>query len=302
LSDKDYIEDLFSKSLNEYGSAVRPELWNALQTKLASNAVASSGAVVAGKSLLLKGIIGTVSLGAIGVGTYFIFHTKNVAPTENKQEVKTEIIMKSTPEIVKETPTSTPSIQKHNNTVVKEEQHKEMVYPHPSFIAPSKVANNVPVKTNEGKSTHVVSSPSKTVVETPIPTPKTTSDIVTKGEETPKAVADPVTKAVSTTSTSTKVSDGYVKEWSKTNVFTPNGDGVNDYFFLETNHLSDFSISILNSKNEVVFKSSDPKFRWDGTDIRTNEKVDEGTYFYLVFAEDENGNPIKQYNTLFIKR
>ncbi|GAB3989582.1 hypothetical protein GCM10028807_14800 [Spirosoma daeguense] len=65
------------------------------------------------------------------------------------------------------------------------------------------------------------------------------------------------------------------------NVFTPNGDGFNDYFAI-----SDFpdnscdeqfvSIDITNRWGQSVYKSNDPKFRWYGTDASV------GTYYYLL--------------------
>ena len=65
------------------------------------------------------------------------------------------------------------------------------------------------------------------------------------------------------------------------NVFTPNGDGYNDYFAvksLPTNSCSDqfISVEIANRWGKTVFTSSDPQFRWYGTDAPV------GTYYYLI--------------------
>ncbi|MBD2700319.1 gliding motility-associated C-terminal domain-containing protein [Spirosoma sp. BT702] len=65
------------------------------------------------------------------------------------------------------------------------------------------------------------------------------------------------------------------------NVFTPNGDGFNDYFaisdFPENSCDEQFvSIEITNRWGQVVYKSNDPKFRWYGTDASV------GTYYYLL--------------------
>ena len=51
------------------------------------------------------------------------------------------------------------------------------------------------------------------------------------------------------------------------NVFTPNGDGKNDYFevFGDKSAWKQFSIKIFDRIGELVFESSDMNFNWDGT-------------------------------------
>ncbi|UHG93598.1 gliding motility-associated C-terminal domain-containing protein [Spirosoma oryzicola] len=65
------------------------------------------------------------------------------------------------------------------------------------------------------------------------------------------------------------------------NVFTPNGDGINDYFGVsdlpENSCAEQFkSVDISNRYGKSVFTSTDPKFRWYGT----NDPI--GTYYYLI--------------------
>lgn len=65
------------------------------------------------------------------------------------------------------------------------------------------------------------------------------------------------------------------------NVFTPNGDGINDYFAVsnlpENTCDEQFkTIDVANRWGQTVFKSADPKFRWYGTDAPS------GTYYYLL--------------------
>ena len=65
------------------------------------------------------------------------------------------------------------------------------------------------------------------------------------------------------------------------NVFTPNGDGYNDYFAVkdlpENGCVEQFkTVQITNRWGTVVFTSVDPKFRWFGTNAPS------GTYYYLI--------------------
>jgi OOP family OmpA-OmpF porin len=49
------------------------------------------------------------------------------------------------------------------------------------------------------------------------------------------------------------------------NVFTPNGDGNNDFFTIPKIDLTDFSLVILDEKGKTIFTSTDLDFNWDGT-------------------------------------
>lgn len=69
------------------------------------------------------------------------------------------------------------------------------------------------------------------------------------------------------------------------NVFTPNGDGVNDTLtFVKINGVNDYTISILNRWGNEVYRGEN-EFKWDGT---TNGKpVTEGVYFYRLIYNNE---------------
>jgi gliding motility-associated-like protein len=71
------------------------------------------------------------------------------------------------------------------------------------------------------------------------------------------------------------------------NVFTPNGDGKNDEFVISGNGIKTFSIEIYNRWGKKEFESSEITHSWDG------KKVTDGTYFYIINAENING---KKFN------
>ena len=65
------------------------------------------------------------------------------------------------------------------------------------------------------------------------------------------------------------------------NVFTP-GDEDNGYFFVQSNReLLDFEISIYNRQGLLVYQSTDPEFRWNGTDYRGGP-LPQGAYVYTL--------------------
>ncbi len=67
------------------------------------------------------------------------------------------------------------------------------------------------------------------------------------------------------------------------NVFTPNGDGINDvftpkipYFFVEK-----VDMKIFNRWGKVVYKTSDPNINWDGKNMSSHQDCADGVYYYV---------------------
>lgn len=60
------------------------------------------------------------------------------------------------------------------------------------------------------------------------------------------------------------------------NVFTPNGDNINDLFTIKGQGMTDFSAKIFNRWGEALYEWYDPAAGWDGGD------QDDGTYFYII--------------------
>ena len=82
------------------------------------------------------------------------------------------------------------------------------------------------------------------------------------------------------------------------NVFSPNNDGSNDFFFIESEGLKEFSIVVMNQSGKVVFESDSPEFKWNGIERITGVIVPTGNYFYLITAKDEFGNSISAHQKL----
>lgn len=76
------------------------------------------------------------------------------------------------------------------------------------------------------------------------------------------------------------------------NVFTPNGDGVNDVFRVQMLSVTSFHAVIINRWGRKVYEWSDPDGGWDGRINGTYASP--GTYYYIVTARGlEKNNPPK---------
>ncbi len=71
------------------------------------------------------------------------------------------------------------------------------------------------------------------------------------------------------------------------NVFTPNGDGVNDEFRVMYRSIVDFHCWVYNRWGHKVFDWTDPAKGWDGT-INGREAA-ESAYFYVIRATGADG-------------
>src|SRR5690606_22537304 len=68
------------------------------------------------------------------------------------------------------------------------------------------------------------------------------------------------------------------------NVFTPNGDGDNDVYFLTTTNATNVELTILNRWGNVMYEGSGLNPSWDG-DTPGGAEATDGTYFYKYVVE-----------------
>lgn len=67
------------------------------------------------------------------------------------------------------------------------------------------------------------------------------------------------------------------------NVFTPDGDGTNDFFYINSSGIKEFNLDIYNRWGTKVFTSEDAGIKWDGRSSAGVELSD-GTYYFVLKA------------------
>jgi gliding motility-associated-like protein len=86
-------------------------------------------------------------------------------------------------------------------------------------------------------------------------------------------------------------------QYTLPNIFTPNGDGRNDYFipFPGYTSVSDVNVKIYDRWGRMVFETQNPEIQWDGKDKTTNQPCSDGTYFYIcdVYEITLNGTVMR---------
>lgn len=67
------------------------------------------------------------------------------------------------------------------------------------------------------------------------------------------------------------------------NVFTPNGDGTNDEFYIPNSGMKEYQIQIYDRWGVLVFESDAPAIHWDGRST-SGQPCTDGTYYFVLHA------------------
>lgn len=103
-----------------------------------------------------------------------------------------------------------------------------------------------------------------------------------------------------TDSDSMKVNLEYVDFCFVPNSFTPDGDGVNDYFQIFVTEGISFTLRIFDRWGEMIFVSSTAQEGWNGT--YKGNPVPNGTYVYQVEYQVANGDQLSKSGALTLIR
>jgi gliding motility-associated-like protein len=78
------------------------------------------------------------------------------------------------------------------------------------------------------------------------------------------------------------------------NVFTPNGDGVNDCFIMDGEFLEciEYDLKIYNRWGELVFRTDNPNECWAGNHYRKKQTLPSSTYYYILHLGKSKDDPI----------
>lgn len=85
------------------------------------------------------------------------------------------------------------------------------------------------------------------------------------------------------------------------NVFSPNGDGFNDFWDFGIEDPLFYELVVFNRWGREVFESQDNEILWNGDNFKNDEPCSEGVYFYILrFVNiDEYGYEVTGYITIF---
>lgn len=94
--------------------------------------------------------------------------------------------------------------------------------------------------------------------------------------------------------------DSVSGELNVPNVFTPNNDGINDYFEVRTDGSTVYEFSIFTRTGTRIFYSASPRIFWDGRS-NAGKEMREGTYYYVI-KEPGSGSPAEHAGFIHLFR
>jgi gliding motility-associated-like protein len=85
------------------------------------------------------------------------------------------------------------------------------------------------------------------------------------------------------------------------NIFTPNGDGDNDYFNVRGGGIKNITGNVMNRWGQIVYEWDSQYGGWDGYSVAGNE-ASEGTYFFFVNIDFNDGHSEEHSGHFMLKR
>ena len=84
------------------------------------------------------------------------------------------------------------------------------------------------------------------------------------------------------------------------NVFSPNGDQVNDYFEVTTDGVNVYEFTVYTRAGTRIYHSLSPRIFWDGNSLDGKE-LKEGIYYYVI--EEQGGtSPFETAGFMYLYR
>ncbi len=312
MIEKDNIQELFSKAFENQTSAVRPELWAGVQAKMAAAGVASTATVATkGLSALTKWIIGSAAVGTVGVVTTVIALNSGEESTNKKTDAPKEISQNMT--------VSSPEDREDEQSVKKENTYSAKPE---SVMNSNEPFEDLPQETNpyskefkqdftpvekENYSSETLKQDKVKPEEKIAPSENSKKE---SGEKTDsKKIADKkddIKEAPAKNPEDTK-EPVFVKLEAKVtkfpSIFTPNGDGSNDVYFVKAENINDFQLLIIDQNNREMFRSNTPGEHdgWNGRD-KAGDEAPSGSYAAIVTGKDQNGKSFRDIQLFELRR
>jgi len=86
-------------------------------------------------------------------------------------------------------------------------------------------------------------------------------------------------------------------EFELPNIVTNNGDGINDFFKArKVRQIKEIDLVVFDRWGNLVYKTTDPYFKWDCVSILSKQTVSDGTFFYICDVFEPRVKGIKKRN------
>lgn len=296
--------------LTQHEVTPSPDCWDKISSRLdvlmpqgAENAVSQAAASPsqAGHflgSLTAKIVAGVVGAAAVAtVVTIAVTGNKDPQPVEENQVIVTD---------------TTDDIQDNEDTIYYHSvpvSPSTLAYPetpYSSSVKTSESADNPSVQDNTPTTEFVPPTPSSPSPSSPhaplVPPSPHASAVPTPEKSQPLAATRPIAQSVKQDPVVQNLSEDAV-DWAPPiklvipNVFTPNGDGINDKFVIDgLENCIQRQLVVRNRYGQIVYRNNSYENTWDGGDCP------DGVYNYQFIYKGDNGIEQTMSGTVYIIR
>lgn len=265
--------------LDNYSEQPSKELWNRLESRLDAEMPVHKARRTAWKWVAavagLLAVVGGVTFGIL----QYRSHNENLAATnvtEKTVETQPQEAVVETEDVASLQEVESPAVVEMQNVTSPREEESPVV-----------LETHRGTSLQEEKPSVVVEAPQGTSPQTESPKTKVRQEVLPPNSTLAKQLsADPVLR---------NLSEGDV-EWTKPahlsipNLFTPNGDGVNDFFVIEgLEQYTSPKLVVRDKSNRVVYQSANYHNKWDGGDCPDGIYNYEFTFTYNGIESQATG-------------
>jgi gliding motility-associated-like protein len=326
MKKNDNLEDLFKDSFEDFEADVKPKTWDNIQAALKG---AGIGVII--KTLINKigtnTIIAVVSSAATVAGTILIMNWTGSG--SKKETTSNEVNTLSTPkteEIIPNNPVSNTDSENSTHNKVSAPTANKTSNTANSVVIPSKksaaelknVVNEIESKSIAAINSNVVAGAVPLIVNLSNAGAGKINKWNFGDGKTAKNVSNPVhvydvpgiyTVVLNSTTIDGKSKNDSIKIEVYGNsslstiptTFTPNEDGDQDYFIINSKNIKWMNATILEGNGTIVYSYKGVEIKWDGRN-KKGEKAKEGLYYYIIDAEGIDGKKIENKGSVKLTR
>ena len=305
------IEELYKNTFDGYEADVSPEAWDNIEQALHGNVPSGDASSAATTGKLSGGLIagGSAVLVAVVAGLLYMGAGGPEGPVahSNDQEVTAVIepplAAKSAPGSLESAPIATmagnahaPSLALTDKTNEKAstglEINKNQAASGEYFTASNEMR---PLPRQEADVLGMTAILSAPVVSNPVAVNRTQPASPIKEKTQPAESEEAIAMPAAPT-------EYIAHRLDYPNVITPNGDGKNEIFVIESDYILTLQVQVLNMTGKIIHQWSSLHGFWDGR-LENGDLAPEGKYLINIFAIREDGLQVREQPlTLVLKR
>jgi gliding motility-associated-like protein len=313
------IDQLFKDSLSNFEADVNPSVWKnieqELQTPSGNVADRSVRSDKIFKAVKLKHIISFLALSGAAILAILYFTKKAESPSASvnvkalqqaspvNQQGSQKIVPSS--ELPQQVKTVNPVVEEKRALKTNDQKASEMK-PVISDVERSKEKENVPlpassssVKDSKDNAVHLEKN---SVVKSNTESRDNSKVAEDNHESAANSQVDASDNEHPENGTGNETDNNHLDfRFFIPDMFTPNGDGVNEYFRPDGLNFKDYEMWIYDQLGTEIFSSTDINNTWDGK-LRNGNEASSGKYLCKVNVKDLSGKNHPYYKPITLKR